>query len=128
MLGFRVYPLAITLQIWRTQHVGRRMDFDTEIMVRLFWADVDVLSLPTRVTYPSDGVSHFDVWRDNLRISGMHARLFDGLLWRAPRLIGRRMFRCRGRHLYAHHMSGSEQRRGGKECVRMCRSRLGPSH
>src|SRR3546814_9671128 len=70
MLGFRVYPLAITLQIWRTQHVGRRMDFDTEIMVRLFWADVDVLSLPTRVTYPSDGVSHFDVWRDNLRISG----------------------------------------------------------
>ncbi|HEY9547679.1 MAG TPA: glycosyltransferase family 2 protein [Solimonas sp.] len=93
MLGFRVYPLAITLQIWRTQHVGRRMDFDTEIMVRLFWADVDVLSLPTRVTYPSDGVSHFDVWRDNLRISGMHARLFAGMLWRAPRLIGRRLFR-----------------------------------
>lgn len=93
MLGFRVYPLAPTLQIWRTQRVGRRMDFDTEIMVRLFWADIDVLSLPTRVTYPSDGVSHFDVWRDNLRISRMHARLFVGMLWRAPRLIGRRLFR-----------------------------------
>lgn len=93
MLGFRVYPLAATLNIWRTQRVGRRMDFDTEIMVRLFWAGVDVLSLPTRVTYPSDGVSHFDVWRDNLRISGMHARLFVGMLWRAPRLIARRLFR-----------------------------------
>src|SRR3546814_2301702 len=80
MLGFRVYPLAITLQIWRTQHVGRRMDFDTEIMVRLFWADVDVLSLPTRVTYPSDGVSHFDVWRDNLRRSEEHTSELQSLM------------------------------------------------
>lgn len=93
MLGFRVYPLAATLQIWCTQRVGRRMDFDTEIMVRLFWSGVDVLSVPTCVTYPSDGVSHFDVWRDNLRISRMHARLFVGMLWRAPRLIARRLFR-----------------------------------
>jgi glycosyltransferase involved in cell wall biosynthesis len=91
MLGFRVYPLAATLQVWRTQHVGRRMDFDTEIMVRLYWAGVDVLSLPTRVTYPSDGVSHFDVLRDNLRISRMHARLFCGMLWRLPRLVWRKL-------------------------------------
>lgn len=91
MLGFRVYPLAATLQVWRTQHVGRRMDFDTEIMVRLFWDGIDVLSLPTRVTYPSDGVSHFDVLRDNLRISRMHARLFVGMLWRAPRLLWRKL-------------------------------------
>ena len=92
MLGFRVYPLAPTLRIWRTARVGRRMDFDTEIMVRLFWEGVDVLSLPTRVTYPADGVSHFDMLRDNLRISRMHARLFVGMLWRAPRLIARRLF------------------------------------
>ncbi|WP_028081065.1 glycosyltransferase family 2 protein [Solimonas soli] len=90
MLGFRVYPLAPALQVWRTQHVGRRMDFDTEIMVRLYWLGVDVLSLPTRVTYPSDGVSHFDVLRDNLRISRMHARLFLGMLWRLPRLLARK--------------------------------------
>ncbi|MGH8444613.1 MAG: glycosyltransferase family 2 protein [Solimonas sp.] len=90
MLGFRVYPLAPTLRVWRTQHVGRRMDFDTEIMVRLFWDGLDVLSLPTRVTYPSDGVSHFDVLRDNLRISRMHARLFAGMLWRLPMLLARK--------------------------------------
>ncbi len=91
MLGFRVYPLAPALQIWNTETVGRRMDFDTEIMVRLFWQGTDVLSLPTRVTYPADGVSHFDVLRDNLRISRMHARLFGGMLLRLPRLLWRRL-------------------------------------
>lgn len=91
MLGFRVYPLPAALQVWRTQPVGRRMDFDTEIMVRMFWDGVDVISLPTRVTYPADGVSHFDVLRDNLRISRMHARLFLGMLWRLPRLLGRKL-------------------------------------
>ena len=91
MLGFRVYPLASALQVWRTQTVGRRMDFDTEIMVRMFWEGTEVLSLPTRVTYPADGVSHFDVLRDNLRISRMHARLFVGMLWRLPRLLWRRL-------------------------------------
>jgi len=50
-----------------------------------------VISLSTRVTYPSDGVSHFDVWRDNVRISRMHTRLFFGMLWRAPRLLWRRI-------------------------------------
>lgn len=90
MLGFRVYPLAPALRVWNTRTVGRRMDFDTEIMVRMFWDGVDVLSLPTRVRYPTDGVSHFDLWRDNLRISRMHARLFAGMLLRLPRLLAQR--------------------------------------
>ena len=94
MLGFRVYPLAAALRVWHTQAVGRRMDFDTEIMVRMFWEGTDVISMPTRVTYPADGVSHFDVWRDNLRISRMHARLFTGMLWRLPRLLARRLTRA----------------------------------
>ncbi|MFA5938393.1 MAG: glycosyltransferase family 2 protein [Sinimarinibacterium sp.] len=91
MLGFRVYPLAAALQVWRTQAVGRRMDFDTEIMVRMYWDGTDVISMPTRVTYPADGVSHFDVLRDNIRISRMHARLFVGMLWRLPRLLLRKL-------------------------------------
>ncbi|MFP5307324.1 MAG: glycosyltransferase family 2 protein, partial [Gammaproteobacteria bacterium] len=70
---------------------GRRMDFDTEIMVRLFWDGTDVISMPTRVTYPADGVSHFDVLRDNLRISRMHARLFAGMLLRLPQLLAQRL-------------------------------------
>jgi hypothetical protein len=47
--------------------------------------------MPTSVTYPSDGVSHFKMWRDNVRISWMHTRLFFGMLWRAPWLLARRL-------------------------------------
>lgn len=93
MLGFRVYPLGAALRIWNTQTVGRRMDFDTEIMVRLYWEGTAIVQMPTRVTYPVDGVSHFDVLRDNLRISRMHARLFLGMLWRLPRLLWQRLSR-----------------------------------
>jgi len=43
------------------------------------------------VTYPLDGVSHFDVLRDNLRISRMHAKLFFGMLVRSPLLLARKV-------------------------------------
>ncbi|HSD16564.1 MAG TPA: glycosyltransferase family 2 protein [Thermomonas sp.] len=91
MCGFRVYPLAPTLALLDREHVGRRMDFDIEVIVRLHWAGVPIRTVPTRVTYPLDGVSHFRLWRDNARISAMHARLFFGMLRRAPRLLLRRV-------------------------------------
>lgn len=93
MCGFRAYPLAPTIALLDREPVGRRMDFDTEIIVRLHWAGVPVRNLPTRVTYPLDGVSHFDLWRDNVRISLMHTRLFFGMLWRLPRLLARKVRR-----------------------------------
>jgi glycosyltransferase involved in cell wall biosynthesis len=89
MCGFRVYPLTSTLVLLDDERLGRRMDFDTEILVRLYWRGVRVIERETRVTYPQDGVSHFRVWRDNLGISGMHARLFLGMLRRAPSLLAR---------------------------------------
>jgi glycosyltransferase involved in cell wall biosynthesis len=90
MCGFRVYPLAAALRVWDEQPVGQRMQFDTDILVRMFWQGARVINVPTRVTYPYDGVSHFDLWRDNLRIAGMHTRLFFGMLLRLPRLLARR--------------------------------------
>jgi len=90
MCGFRVYPLASTLALLDSERVGRRMDFDSEILVRLFWRGQPMHWLPVRVHYPLDGVSHFQLWRDNWLISAMHARLFFGMLWRAPRLLWRR--------------------------------------
>lgn len=93
MCGLRVYPLAATCNIWRANRVGRRMDFDTEIMVRLHWSGVRIIAVPTRVTYPRDGISHFKMLEDNLFISRMHARLFFGMLWRLPRLLTRRLMR-----------------------------------
>ena len=91
MCGFRMYPLASTLALLQREHVGTRMDFDIEIIVRLHWAGVSIRTVPTRVTYPLDGVSHFRLWRDNARISAMHTRLFFGMLWRLPRLLLRRV-------------------------------------
>ena len=89
MCGFRVYPLAATEQLFLTSALGERMDFDIEVMVRLHWQGVQVIHLPTRVIYPEDGISHFQGLWDNLRISGMHTRLFFGMLRRLPRkMIG----------------------------------------
>jgi hypothetical protein len=34
------------------ESVGSRMDFDTEIVVRLHWRGVRVINLPTPVRYP----------------------------------------------------------------------------
>lgn len=91
MCGFRIYPLAATLPQLAHASMGRRMDFDTEIAVRLVWAGVPVVNQPTRVHYPVGGISHFRVWRDNVLISAMHTRLFFGMLWRAPLLLARKL-------------------------------------
>ncbi|OSM49757.1 acyltransferase, partial [Aeromonas salmonicida subsp. salmonicida] len=81
MCGFRVYPLAASCALLEQVALGRRMDFDTEVMVRLHWAGVAVRFVPTRVIYPADGSSHFQLWRDNRDISWMHTRLVCRLLW-----------------------------------------------
>ncbi len=91
MCGFRVYPLTSTLALLDRAKIGKRMDFDVEILVRLHWAGVRVRNRPTRVTYPEDGVSHFQLWRDNARISKMHAKLFFGMLLRSPLLLLRKL-------------------------------------
>ena len=91
MCGFRVYPLPVVIALIDSVTIGRRMDFDCEVLVRLHWRGVAVRNRPTRVTYPLDGVSHFDVLRDNLRISRMHAKLFFGMLVRSPLLLARKV-------------------------------------
>lgn len=73
--GFRVYPLAQALAVGAG---GDHMEFDQELPVRMVWAGTPVRNLPTRVRYLSaaeGGVSHFDLWRDNARISRLHTRL-----------------------------------------------------
>jgi len=89
MCGLRIYPLAATLPVLGSMPQQSRMEFDTEILVRLDWAGVPIRNLPILVCYPPDGVSHFRLWHDNVRISFMHARLFFGMLRRLPWLLGR---------------------------------------
>lgn len=84
MCGFRIYPLQPTLEVINKYRIGKRMDFDTDIMVRLYWEGIRIVNVPTRVRYLPGGTSHFRMWRDNLLISRMHARLFFGMLRRLP--------------------------------------------
>ena len=90
MCGLRVYPLAPTLALHGRRPFGRHMDFDTDILVRLYWAGLHIINVPTRVGYPADGVSHFRLIRDNVLITRMHAQHFFGMLRRMPQLIARR--------------------------------------
>lgn len=90
MCGLRAYPLGIVAPLVRDVKLGRRMEFDIEVLVHLVWRNVPVINVPVAVTYPADGISHFRVWRDNVLISRMHARLFLGMLWRLPRLLASR--------------------------------------
>jgi glycosyltransferase involved in cell wall biosynthesis len=75
LCGYRVYPLDSWAKLGA---LGARMDFDPEIAVRLCWRGVPIINLRTKVIYPKaedGGVSHFRMFRDNVRISWMHTRL-----------------------------------------------------
>lgn len=98
MCGFRVYPLASVMPILARNRIGQRMDFDTDILVRLYWAGVEIREQPTRVIYPPGGTSNFRPWQDNWRITCMHTRLFFGMLVRMPSLLKRRQRRQSTRH------------------------------
>ena len=90
MCGYRVYPVETCARLIQTVPLGDRMQFDVEILVRLHWQGTPIISIPTRVSYPEDGISHFRLVKDNLLLSLTHARLFLGMLWRLPGLLGRR--------------------------------------
>ena len=73
LCGFRVYPLEAALAAARG--TGNRMEFDPEIAVRMVMAGAPTVNLTTKVRYPAGGVSHFHLFRDNVRISWMHTRM-----------------------------------------------------
>ncbi len=91
MCGFRVYPIKESLAVMATGKIGNYMDFDTDIMVRMYWQGVKVVSVPIRVIYIKDGISNFRMLMDNLLISRMHAYLFFGMLLRLPKLLLRKL-------------------------------------
>ena len=91
MCGFRLYPLDAVCALIDEGNLPTRMDFDIAILVRLHWRRMVFRSIPTRVTYAADGVSHFDVLWDNVRITGSHTRLVAGMLWRLPMLLAHKL-------------------------------------
>jgi len=97
LCGFRVYPVDTALRIAGHPFIDKRMGFDPEILVRLYWKKVYPLFYPIKVQYPRDGVSSFRMVRDNVRISWMFSRLFVGMLIRLPLLIIRKIKRGKKR-------------------------------
>ncbi len=132
LCGFRLYPLDATVALMDRVAIPRRMDFDTEIIIRLHWDGVPVVNAPVGVTYPRDGVSHFSPWRDTLRIIWMHHRLVILMLPRAPRLLARRRrdrpwFRIRERGtLLGFRFLGAVLRLLGPRAVRALAAGLAP--
>lgn len=94
MCGYRVYPLEAVCALLERVPLGRRMDFDIEVMVRLIWEGVPIVKHYTKVIYPLGGQSNFDYLHDNILITKMHTKLVFGMLFRLPSLLSRR----RGRH------------------------------
>ena len=92
MCGFRLYPLHETCKLLKKAHVGQRMDFDTDILVRLYWQGVRVKHITIDVVYDTEDTSHFDLLHDNIRISRMHTLLFFGMLVRIPVLLSRKFY------------------------------------
>ncbi len=90
LCGFRCVPLGPVLSLIDHVSMGRRMDFEPELAVRLVWMGVPVLNVATRVRYFPGGVSHFDVIWDDLRLTWLYTRLAIGMLSRAPGLLRRR--------------------------------------
>lgn len=91
MCGYRVYPLHSTIALLDAAPLGRRMDFDIEVAVKLYWRNVRVIGVPTSVVYPPGGTSNFRLLADNALITKLHAKLVLGMLLRAPVLVTRRV-------------------------------------
>lgn len=102
--GFRAYPLRylahMTLQ-------GDRYEFEVDILTRAAWHGLSLVDVPIRVWYPKrkeDAISSFRPWRDNARISLVHARLCMRRLWPWPhrRLVKRPEGALSTRYLLTH--------------------------
>ena len=72
--GFRCYPLD---SISRLRLKTERYAYELEIMVKAAWAGIPIVAQPVSADYAAatSRMSHFDPWRDMLRISHLHSRL-----------------------------------------------------
>ena len=95
MCGLRVYPIAAVAALLEGGvRIGSRMEFDTDIVVRLHRAGTPVANRPVKVRYPPGNLSNFRMGADNWRITGMHTRLMLGTLFTFPAILWRRRRRA----------------------------------
>jgi len=90
LCGFRVYPIKQIEMVSDKFHIGKRMDFDTDIAVKSVWSGVAIKFIPTKVIYHENTVSHFYYLRDNVLLIKLHVGLMLGMLLRLPMLVYRK--------------------------------------
>lgn len=90
MCGYRIYPLTSVIKLINEVNIGKRMNFDIEIIVHLKWRNVEIINVPTQVIYHDDVPSNFRLFKDNVGISVAHAKMFFGMLIRFPMLMLRK--------------------------------------
>lgn len=83
--GMRLYPME---KIFKVNFLGRRYEFETEILVRMAWRGFDLLEVPVDVLYPEDRVTHFRKGADFARISLMNTFLTGAAVFYGyPRML-----------------------------------------
>ncbi len=87
LCGFRVYPLKEFEIVFDNYHIGKRMTFDTDILVKSHWEGINTDFIDTKVIYIENNVSHFHYLRDNLLLIKLHTKLMLGMLIRIPKII-----------------------------------------
>jgi len=84
--GFRIYPVSILELKTKT----KRFDFEIEVLVLHCFSGANVKEVDVECHYPSsiERISHFNKWKDNLRLSIIHTKLMiqrylllRGFLW-----------------------------------------------
>ena len=86
--GFRAYPVELLSQM---HFRGGRYDFEVEVLSKAVWYGLSIKDVPITVFYPpkEERISHFDQWRDNLRLTHRHAMLMSRRLlpWPHRKLV-----------------------------------------
>jgi predicted LPLAT superfamily acyltransferase/uncharacterized protein (DUF2062 family) len=77
--GFRVYPLFF---LQTMKFLTKKYDFEIEVITRLVWLGVDIKATPVDVIYfpPEKRVTHFNKFRDNLRLTILNTILVSASL------------------------------------------------
>ena len=72
--GFRAYPVRALHEL---KFHCRRYNFEIEALVKLLWSGYSLVELDIPVSYtpPGGRISHFDPWKDNVRLSHLHTCL-----------------------------------------------------
>jgi glycosyltransferase involved in cell wall biosynthesis len=109
--GFRLYPLE---PMKKMRFITRKYEFEIEVLVRLVWKGVKVISVPVTVYYApkEERISHFRPYKDFFRISVLNTILvLISFLYIKPRDFIRTLFskqrmkKVLDEHLYNPHHS-----------------------